>query len=198
MPHDTRPKPGLAARARPTHRQHDYWEVSVQDMSVSGAPAESLRDALERDHREVDDAVEGYTNGSASGTRARLDLERATKELRRHIYVEEELLFPPLRQAGLLGPILVMLREHGQMWPILDALDQGLAAGVEDHVLRTTCRDLSILLQQHNPKEEQILYPQVDRVVGADAGIDVREFLDAGQLPVDWMCQYLRPERGGG
>lgn len=98
----------------------------------------------------------------------------------------------------MTGPILVMLREHGQMWPILDTLDHELADGVSDDVLRTACRQLLILLQHHNPKEEQILYPQVDRVVGKGASVDVREFLDAGQVPADWMCQHLRHARGGG
>jgi len=35
----------------------------------------------------------------------------------------------------------------------------------------------------------------IDRVVGADASVDVREFLDAGQVPADWMCQHLRHAR---
>jgi len=25
-------------------------------------------------------------------------------------------LFPPLRDAGMVAPVFVMLREHGQMW----------------------------------------------------------------------------------
>jgi len=163
----------------------------VEKMPIAKASAESLRDALERDHREVDDALEGYANGSASGTWAQLGLKRAEEGLRRHIYAEEELLFPPLRQAGMTGPILVMLREHGRMWPVLDTLAHELREGVSDDVLRATCRQLLILLQHHNPKEEQILYPQVDQLLDVDAIVAVREFLDAGQIPADWTCQHL-------
>lgn len=170
----------------------------MENVSTNRAGAESLSRALEREHREIDNAIKGCADGSASGTQAQQGLKRAVAELRRHIYAEEELLFPPLRQAGMTGPILVMLREHGQMWPILDTLDHELADGVSDDALRTACRKLYVLLQHHNPKEEQILYPQVDRVVGKDASVDVREFLDAGQVPADWMCQHLRHERGGG
>lgn len=171
----------------------------MENVPVSDTIEESMRDALERDHRDVDSAVERYANGTATGTQAQLGLKRAVEELRRHIYAEEELLFPPLRQAGMTGPILVMLREHGQMWPILDTLDRELRDDASEDVLRTECRQLFILLKHHNPKEEQILYPQADQVLGVDEGIAVREFLDTGQVPADWTCQHLRrPQRAGG
>lgn len=168
----------------------------MENVSTSGAGAESLSQALEREHREIDNAIKGCADGSVLDSQSKVDLKRAVEELRRHIYVEEELLFPPLRQAGMTGPILVMLREHAQMWPILDALEQGLADGVSDDVPRTACRQLYILLQHHNPKEEQILYPQVDRVLGHSASIVVRELLDTGRVPADWTCQHLRAAHG--
>jgi regulator of cell morphogenesis and NO signaling len=169
---------------------------AVEDAGVDGARSQPLRDVLERDHREVDSAVERYADGSASGADARPALQQAVDDLRRHIYVEEELLFPALREAGMTGPILVMLREHGQMWPLLDALDQELHDGAADAVLEATCGQLLALLQRHNPKEEQILYPQVDGVLGPNATIAVRELLDAGQMPAGWLCQHLARERG--
>ncbi|HEY3459830.1 MAG TPA: hypothetical protein VGL52_03315 [Casimicrobiaceae bacterium] len=39
--------------------------------------------------------------------------------LRRHAYVEHEILLPPLMKAGLVMPVLVMKREHAQMWPLI-------------------------------------------------------------------------------
>jgi regulator of cell morphogenesis and NO signaling len=169
---------------------------AVEDAGVDGARSQPLRDVLERDHREVDSAVERYADGSASGADARPALQQAVDDLRRHIYVEEELLFPSLRAAGMLGPIMVMLREHGQMWPVLDELDQQLHDDAGDDVLGTACRGLLDLLQSHNPKEEQILYPQVDGVLGPDATLRVHEFLEAGRLPAGWQCQHLARARG--
>lgn len=167
----------------------------MENVVVDETPAEALKDVLERDHREIDDALEGYADGSVSSTHAQLGLKRAVNELRRHIYAEEELLFPALRDAGMTGPILVMLREHGQMWAILDTLDEGLVDGAGDEVMRSACRELLLLLQDHNPKEELILYPQVDRVVGENASVHVRELLDSGQVPAGWVCQHQRSER---
>ena len=158
------------------------------------ARTESLSQALEREHREIDDAIKGCAAGPGASPQAVTALKRAVAELRWHIFVEEELLFPRLRAAGMTGPVLVMLREHGQMWPILDTLDQALRDEVDQDRLLTACRQLLILLQHHNPKEERILYPQVDHALGADASGAIREFLTGGRVPAGWTCQHLRPE----
>jgi iron-sulfur cluster repair protein YtfE (RIC family) len=168
----------------------------VETTSASARREEPLSVLLEHDHREIDDPVQACADGTAVGVEARANLKRAMDELRRHIYAEEELLFPSLRQAGMTGPIMVMLREHGQMWPILDTLDRELAGGGRDDELASACRELIALLGQHNPKEEQILYPQVDRVVDDNASRAVRDFLDAGHVPADWVCQHLRAQQG--
>jgi regulator of cell morphogenesis and NO signaling len=170
----------------------------VEHRAADAVPAVSLSQALEQEHREIDDAIKRCADTAVASPEAGADLERAVAELRWHIYVEEELLFPPLRAAGMTGPILVMLWEHGQMWPILDTLDQALRDEVDQGTLHTSCRTLLILLKHHNPKEEKILYPQVDYVLGEDASGAIREFLTGGRVPADWMCQHLRPKRGGG
>jgi iron-sulfur cluster repair protein YtfE (RIC family) len=170
----------------------------VESVSTGQAPEVSLSRALEQEHREIDDALKSCADGATPGVEEKAALQRAVDELRRHIYTEEELLFPPLRHAGMLGPILVMLREHAEMWPLLDTLDHGLVEDVDEDVLRTTCRHLLVLLQHHNPKEEQIVYPEIDRVVDVDARLGVHEFLDAGQVPADWTCHFLRLTDGRG
>lgn len=153
---------------------------------------ETLRAVLEREHQEIDAGVEPVTGQGTVDADQRQALLRAMVALRRHIYAEEELLFPPLREAGLVGPILVMLREHAQMWQSLEALDRLLDSGsVGDDALPVLSRQLFAQLQAHNPKEETILYPQADALpTGVVSG--VRDFLDSGQLPEGWMCQHLQ------
>jgi len=150
---------------------------------------EPLHQALEREHRDVDDAVKACADSPVASAEAREALGRAVADLRRHIYVEEELLFPPLRAAGMVGPVLVMLREHAQMWPVLDRLDRALREDDEQGVLRAACRELFVLLQHHNPKEEQILYPQADLALDDQAAERLHEFLDSGALPEGWVCE---------
>lgn len=170
----------------------------MENHAAGAARAESLSQALEREHRDIDDAIKACADVPVASPAARAALQRAVAELRRHIYVEEELLFPPLRAAGMTGPVLVMLREHAQMWPVLDTLDQALHEDIDQGLLRTACRQLFVLLQHHNPKEEQILYPRVDHVIGDVESHGVLELLDTGQMPQGWICHLFRPKRTGG
>ncbi len=151
---------------------------------------ESLAAALEREHREIDAGIEAFTaEPRPSEDRDPRPLKEAMRALRRHIYLEEEFVFPPLREAGLVAPVLVMLREHGQMWTVLDSLERELGDGAADDVVLSLCRRLTIQLQHHNPKEEKILYPQADDVLSAPVTERLRAFLDSGELPEGWVCQ---------
>ncbi|NKZ07093.1 hemerythrin domain-containing protein [Actinomadura latina] len=149
---------------------------------------ESLAAALEREHHEIDAGIEAFTADPPSGQQDREPLVRAVRALRRHIYLEEEFLFPALHAAGHTGPVLVMLREHGQMWAVLDALDGEPDAGAAF----TLCRRLTVQLLHHNLKEEKILYPELARVVPESRAERLRAFLDTGEMPAGWVCLRAR------
>ena len=154
--------------------------------------AESLAEALEREHREIDEGIEEFAAGLPTGEIRTEPMSRAMAALRRHIYLEEEFLFPPLRTAGLIAPVFVMVREHGEMWRVLDEIDEQLAAGGPSGELLDACRALTGQLQAHNPKEEQILYPQADTVLAGPASDELHAFLISGTTPVDWVCEGAR------
>ena len=143
--------------------------------------ADTLAAALEREHREIDAGIEAFL-----ATLEREPLQRAMDALRRHIFLEEEYLFPPLRDAGLFAPIFVMLREHGEIWDTL----QDLEAHLEDDAAATsnTCRRLLTQLDAHNAKEEPIIYPQADTVLSDAAGAGLHAFIAAGRMPAGWVC----------
>ena len=145
---------------------------------------ESLAAALEREHHEIDDGIAAFTADPG----AREPLARAVRALRRHIYLEEEFLFPALREAGLMAPVLVMLREHGEMWTVLDALD----GAPDGDAALGLCKRLTVQLLHHNLKEEKILYPELDRVVPEPRAETLREFLRTGETPEGWVCVRAR------
>lgn len=154
--------------------------------------AESLAAALEREHHEIDEGIEAFTAEPATGSRDPKPLVRAIQALRRHIYLEEEFLFPPLREAGLMAPVFVMLREHGQMWESLDSLERDLEADPNAASILLVCHQLTVQLQHHNMKEERILYTQADQVLTAPASEHLKEFLASGELPEGWVCIKAR------
>ena len=153
---------------------------------------DTLAAALEREHREIDQGIETFTTGLAAGDSQTESLRRAMDALRRHIYLEEEFLFPPLRQAGLVPPIFVMVREHGQLWKTLETLDTALGEKSPDASVPQVCAELAAQLQAHNSKEEPIIYPQADAVLTPAASAQLKAFLDAGQTPDGWVCQGAR------
>ncbi len=83
-----------------------------------------------------------------------------------HFAMEEEALFPAFETASgnSMGPTSVMRHEHEQMRSLFDEMTQALAGKQVDEYLGAA-ETLLILMQQHNAKEEQILYPMTDRML---------------------------------
>jgi hemerythrin-like domain-containing protein len=114
------------------------------------------------DHRACDAlwaAVESAADGGdAAGTLTQWQaFEEAT---RRHLAMEEEVLFPAFERAtGMTaGPTQVMRMEHERMRGLLDQMSAAARAGAFDDVLDHG-DTLLMLTQQHNQKEEMMLYP---------------------------------------
>jgi len=88
--------------------------------------------------------------------------------LKRHIRLEEELLFPlfEARTGVTGGPTEVMRDEHREIERALDMMEEGLAQKSTE-AFREGCRFLRSVLPEHNAKEEHVLYPTTDRVLSA-------------------------------
>jgi len=92
-------------------------------------------------------------------------------EMETHFRTEEEALFPAFEAAtGLtMGPTRMMRLEHAKMRELFGQMNAALAnrdardfAGVAETLL--------VLMQQHNMKEENILYPMCDRGLDTQSG----------------------------
>jgi iron-sulfur cluster repair protein YtfE (RIC family) len=82
--------------------------------------------------------------------------------LARHFNMEEDELFPTLLSAGgPAGPVQVMRMEHAQMNTLIEQMASTLAH--QDAIgYGGLSETLLIVMQQHNLKEEQMLYPMAD------------------------------------
>lgn len=83
-------------------------------------------------------------------------------ELTKHFSQEEDTLFPKFEQVtGMTsGPTQVMRMEHQQMRALVQDLDNALAAQEKDEYLGLS-ETLMVMMQQHNMKEEMMLYPMM-------------------------------------
>jgi len=87
-----------------------------------------------------------------------------------HFAREEETLFPAFEEkTGMAGgPTEVMRSEHVRMKSTLNELKIHLEAQNKDKFLGLS-ESFMILVQQHNMKEEQMLYTMMDRVLGEES-----------------------------
>lgn len=150
---------------------------------------QTIGQVLESDHHAIDAQFAAFARSLEGDTVDTASLEAGVRALRHHIWVEEELHFPPLRAGGLMGPIMVMLREHGELWDLLDRLEAQVAAAAPNAEIATTWGEAAALLEAHNMKEEQILYPSGDQIIDTDTAADVQDALVNETTPDGWVCQ---------
>lgn len=136
---------------------------------------EQLTAPLVADHRHCDrlfaTAEDAAQHSDWVACREHFDAFRAA--MLRHFEVEEDVLFPAFEEAtGMsMGPTAMMRSEHAQMRDLLDSMAAIIAAGRRDDYLGMS-ETLLLYMQQHNLKEENVLYPMSDRALAA-AGIDL-------------------------
>jgi len=120
------------------------------------------------DHRECDAAwaaLEAAGDDPAHQGALFRDFEA---RLLRHLSMEEEVLFPAIEEATGMrgGPIAVMRHEHEQMRGLLAEMARRAAGGDFDGVIDQG-DTLLMIIQQHNSKEEGILYPIAERALAS-------------------------------
>ena len=144
---------------------------------------ETLSGALEREHHEIDAGIEAY-----AATRDPQTLATALTALRRHIYLEEEFLFPALREAGMVGPIYAMSAEHMDLWSTLDTMGEQLDDG-DQEARNQTCRILLSEFARHTGKEDPIVFAHTDDVLAPEELAAVADLVENATLPPGWVCQ---------
>lgn len=134
------------------------------------ASAPSLTAYLSADHEHCDDLFSVAENAVLSEAWGQAERAWATfaQALLRHFSREENVLFPAFEaQTGMrAGPTAVMREEHAQMTDLLVAM-QGAVTQRQSADFMGLAETLLMLMQQHNIKEERILYPLTDQALAA-------------------------------
>ncbi len=134
---------------------------------------ETISTYMQEDHVLIDGFAERAVAAAAARDLAGFAREgtQFLQRLRRHIEMEEQLLFPAFEQRtgmSAAGPSVQMRAEHEEMAPILQRMQAALAAG-DPTGYQLSSKALFDILVPHNQKEEQMMYPMLDEAVGADA-----------------------------
>ncbi|MBT0961257.1 hemerythrin domain-containing protein [Denitromonas iodatirespirans] len=134
----------------------------------------SLSTTMAGHHTHCDDV---FARAEAAAERADWPAcEQAARQFRAavlaHFTTEEEAIFPAFEAAtGMTeGPTRVMRGEHVQMRELMSLLVEAAAAADGDG-FSDAAETLLLLMQQHNMKEENILYPMCDQTVAGDPAV---------------------------
>lgn len=124
----------------------------------------SVTDHFAADHDRLDGLLSEYQALKRTDhPAAKEKFKEFLKGLTRHIVWEEEVLFPIFeKRTGMkhYGPTEVMRMEHVQIKGHLDAIHEKVRAADPDS--DEAIQGLLGVLEGHNRKEEQILYPSID------------------------------------
>jgi hemerythrin-like domain-containing protein len=127
---------------------------------------------FEQDHRDCDarwaDVEELLDAGDIE--LAQTTWQKYDSSMRRHLAMEEEVLFPAFdAKSGMAGggPVAVMKMEHRQMEGLLDQIGEAVEAGEAEKAMDLG-DTLLMLVQQHNVKEEGMLYPAAESLLAGD------------------------------
>ena len=125
---------------------------------------------LTSDHRACDNEFANLENAIASQDweEAQIQLQKFSSDLTHHFDMEEKVMFPVFEEVtGMTqGPTMVMRMEHSQMRGILEDLKADIEKKDKNHFFGVS-ESLMMLMQQHNMKEEQMLYRMADMHLGS-------------------------------
>lgn len=128
----------------------------------------TISDFLAPDHQRCDNLFAAAEAAAAHG-----DWENAASgfglfhdALLHHFAMEEEVMFPAFeaRTGMTQGPTAMMRSEHRQMTDLLNQMADAVARKDSDGFLGDA-DTLLIIMQQHNMKEEQMLYQMADQAL---------------------------------
>jgi len=132
----------------------------------------AINEFMTRDHRRCDVLMadaEAAVNDHDWGKAEQLT-RKYVESMEHHFLMEEQVLFPAFEeQTGIVqGPTMIMKSEHRQMRGLMTQLLRAMERR-DDREYLDTSETLLVMMQQHNMKEEGMLYPMSDEQL---SGVD--------------------------
>lgn len=131
----------------------------------------TISDFLAPDHQRCDNlfAIAEATAAQGDWNNTATMFSQFHDALLHHFAMEEEVMFPAFeaRTGMTQGPTSMMRSEHRQMTDLLNQMADAVAHQDGDSFLGDA-DTLLIIMQQHNMKEEQMLYQMADQALAGE------------------------------
>jgi len=131
----------------------------------------TINQFMTTDHRECDEQFAQLENivdqGNFDGAKAMFDEFQA--HMLKHFDMEEQVMFPQYQncEGGHCDPTPVMLMEHNQMRAIFTQMANAINENDKEKFLGQS-EALLFTMQQHNMKEEQMMYNFADQALNSE------------------------------
>ncbi len=132
---------------------------------------ENITNHMQDDHRRCDTIFANAEKLISDGnwSEGAKEFQLFQDAMQHHFAMEEDVIFPAFEQkTGMtMGPTQVMRSEHVQMRDIFSDMKEAVQQQNQDDYLGLS-ETLLIIMQQHNVKEESMLYPMADQELAGD------------------------------
>lgn len=163
---------------------------ALSTPASKGAPADSITGFLAGDHQRIEkiwlDLKAAFQRQDFNAMHTKSgEFIAAT---RRHLRMEEQILFPAIEdKTGMRtsGPTHAMRLEHREIERVLDGLAPMLTVQerwTAIQAMEGELTDPSALFRSHDAKEEMVLYPMADKLLGAETA---RKLVERMRTEVD-------------
>ncbi len=126
---------------------------------------------MTKEHRNCDEEFAELENIVDSGdfTKAEPILKDFLDHMNHHFSMEETVMFPEYNNCtgGGCNPTTVMIIEHEQMRTLFSQMEEALIKKDKNQFLGSS-ENLLFVMQQHNMKEEQMMYNMVDSALNSE------------------------------
>lgn len=131
----------------------------------------TVNEFMTQDHRDCDDQFANLENiiDKENFEGANCMFDEFYNHMIKHFDMEEKIMFPMFNECSAEGcnPTHVMIMEHDQMRALLNKMKSAIDSKDKNSFLGLS-ENLMFLAQQHNMKEEQIMYNLVDNALDSE------------------------------
>lgn len=138
---------------------------------------ENVEYFMTKDHQDTNEILDTVLKDSIKGVVDRESIAKVTEMLMRHIYIEEEILFPKLPSDNDKDVEFLEV-QHGEVFRFLKSLNSSNNADL----IKDISKKLLDLLIEHNAFEESFIYGNFEKLDAA--------FIEKITFPVGWKCRY--------
>lgn len=119
-------------------------------------------------------------------------LTRASEDLHQHMFVEEEFLFPLVKER-LAAAVASLEEEHGRVCDLMEELRGLLSREADREALQACTARLMGALAAHNTAEDLGIYPDLLALLGPARAQALLLEAERAEVPQGWACAARRP-----